>query len=94
VPRPKPEVVGQSTSDISGLFDTAARVTCEIRNAGDTGSVTVIGSLDAQNGAWTKRQSSVIGARETRTFSFDFPELEFALFADNSYTYRCDWELP
>jgi len=93
VPRPKPEVVGQSVTDIGGLFDTAVRVTCAIRNGGDTGSVTVSGFLDGQNGAWTKRATSVIGAGETRTFDFDFPEIEFALFGDNSYTHRCEWEL-
>ena len=54
--------------------------------------MTVTGFLDAANGAWTKRQSSVIGEGESRAFTFVFTEIEYQLLGDNSFEYECGLE--
>ena len=93
--RPEPEIVGRSATEGGGLFgDATVQVECQVRNTGATGSITVRAAVDAQNGAWTKLQTSVIGKGETRTFTFDFPEVEYQLFGDNSYEYNCGWKVP
>ena len=90
---PEPEIVGRSATESGSLFgDATVHVECEIRNAGDTGNVIVTAFVDAQNGAWIRRQISVISGGETRAFTFDFPEVEYQLFVDNSFEYECGLE--
>lgn len=89
----RPEIVGQSAIDSGALFgDATVHVECEIRNTGDTGNVIVTASLDARNGAWTKRKISVMIGGETRAFTFDFPGVEYQLFNDGSLEYQCGLE--
>ena len=89
---PEFEIVGRSASDSELFGDYSIRVECDIRNGGGSGRVTVIASVDAQNGAWTKRQTSVIDEGESRAFSFVFPEVEYQLLGDNSFEYNCGLE--
>ncbi len=87
---PEFEIVGRSASDSSDrLGDYTVRVECDIRNAGGSGRVTVVASVDAQNGAWTKRRSTVFDEGESQTFTFDFPEVEDQSLGDNSFEYNC-----
>ena len=90
---PEFEIVGRSASDGTDLFgDYTVRVECDIRNGGGSGRVTVTAFVDATIGAWTKRQSSVMREGESRTFTFDFPEIEDQSVGDNSYEYVCGLE--
>jgi hypothetical protein len=89
---PEFEIVGRSASDSSELGDYTVRVECDIRNGGGNGRVTVTAFVDAQNGAWTKRQTSVIGEGESRAFTFVFTEIEYQLLGDNSFEYDCGLE--
>ena len=89
---PEFEIVGRSASDDESLDDYTVRVECDIRNGGGSGRVTVKASVDAQNGAWTKRQTSVIDEGESRAFTFVFPEVEYQLLGDNSFEYNCGLE--
>ena len=94
-PAPSPEIVGRSTTELGGLFaDYTIQVHCTVRNNGSTGQMTVLAELDGLGGAWTKRDSSVVGSNEERLFTFDFPEVETQLFGDNSYTYNCAVRVP
>ena len=88
---PEFEIVGRSASDNESLGDYTVIVERDIRNGGGSGRVTVTASVDAQNGAWTKRQTSVIGEGESRAFTFVFPEVEYQL-GDNSFEYNCGLE--
>ena len=89
---PEFEIVGRSASDNESLGDYTVRVECDIRNGGGSGRVTVVASVDAANGAWTKRQSSVIDEGESREFTFVFPEVEYQPLGDNSFEYNCRLE--
>ncbi len=90
---PEFEIVGRSASAKSEyLNDYAVHVACDIRNGGGIGRVTVTASVDAQNGAWTKRQSSVMDEGESQAFTFVFTEVEYQLLGDNSFEYNCGLE--
>ena len=90
---PEFEIVGQSASETSELLgDYVVHVECDIRNGGGSGRVTVVASVDAANGAWKKRQSSVIDEGESREFTFVFPEVEYQPLGDNSFEYNCRLE--
>ncbi len=89
---PEFEIVRRSASDSELFGDYTVEVECDIRNGGGSGRVTVTASVDAQNGAWTKRQTSVIDEGESRAFTFVFPEVEYQLLGDNSFEYNCGLE--
>ena len=89
---PEFEIVGRSASDSEPFGDYTVRVECDLRNGGGSGRVTVTASVDAQNGAWTKRQASVIDEGESRAFTFVFTEVEYQLLGDNSFEYNCGLE--
>ncbi len=89
---PEFEIVGRSASDNESLGDYTVRVECDLRNGGGSGRVTVVAFVDAQNGAWTKRQTSVIDEGESRAFTFVFTEVEYQPLGDNSFKYNCSLE--
>lgn len=87
------EIVGQSATDSGDLLgDTPVVVECEVHNAGDAGNVVVVAGVEAKNGAWAKRQISVVLGGRTRVFVFEFPEVEYQPGADNSFEYECGLE--
>ena len=87
------EIVRQSATDSGALLsDTPVLVECEVHNAGDAGNVIVIAGVEAQNGAWSKRQISIVLGGRTRVFLFEFPEVEYQPRGDNSFEFECGLE--
>lgn len=89
----KIELVGQeSESNIPFFGEDSVVVKCRFLNKGNATTITAKAEVNGPNGSWTKRQTTNIARDDEREIVFDFPEADFSLLGDNSYTYGCGWE--
>lgn len=89
----KIELVGQESESIIPLIgEDSVVVKCRFLNKGNALTITAKAEVDGPNGSWTKRRITNIASDDEREIVFDFPEADFSLFGDNSYTYGCGWE--
>lgn len=59
---------------INDEFDAGAKITFTLKNVGESGIIKIMPKLSCSEGEWTREQSVILNAGESREFTYFFHE--------------------